>query len=95
MARWLNPPHTPVLVDDIISTGHTLLETLAHLRRAGLPAPVCVGVHAVMAGSAYADLLTAGAAKVVTCNTIAHASNGIDVTPLLAAAVRAQLPLAE
>lgn len=91
VARWLNPRHTPVLVDDIISTGHTLLETLAHLRRAGLPAPMCVGVHAVMAENAYEHLLAAGATEVVTCNTIAHASNGIDVTPLLAAAVRAQL----
>ena len=80
--RWR--AHTPVLVDDIISTAHTMIETIAHLKRAGLPAPVCVGVHAVMAPGAYEDLLAAGAAQVVTCNTIAHASNGIDVTALIA-----------
>lgn len=89
--RWRT--RTPVLVDDIISTGRTLIETIAHLRRAGLPAPVCVGIHAVMAGTAYTDLIAAGAAEVATCNTIAHASNAIDVTPLLADALRALIPL--
>ena len=84
-----------MLADDIISTGHTLLETIAHLKRAGLPAPVCIGVHAVMAQSAYANLLATGVAEVVTCNTITHASNGIDVMPLIADAVRALLLLAD
>ena len=83
--------HTPVLVDDIVSTGRTMIETMTHLKRAGLPPPVCAGVHAVMAGTAYADLLAAGAASVVTCNTITHASNAIDVTPPIADAVRAML----
>ena len=83
--------HTPVLVDDIVSTGRTMIETMTHLKRAGLPPPVCAGVHAVMAGTAYADLLAAGAASVVTCNTITHASNDIDVTPPIADAVRAML----
>jgi ribose-phosphate pyrophosphokinase len=90
VARW--HAHTPVLVDDIISTGQTLVETIAHLKRDGLPAPVCVGVHAVMTGSAHANLLAAGAAAVVTCNTIAHVSNDIDVTTRLADAVCASLP---
>lgn len=89
--RWR--ARTPVLVDDIISTGRTMIETIAHLKHAGLPAPVCMGVHAVMAGTAYADLMAAGTAEVVTCNTIAHASNAIDVMPLIADAVRALIPL--
>ena len=42
---------TPVLVDDIISTGRTMLATIAHLRRLGARAPVCIGVHAVFAGA--------------------------------------------
>lgn len=86
LERWRG--HTPVLVDDIISTAHTMIETITHLMRDGLPAPVCLGVHAVLAGNAYADLLAAGASAVVTSNTIAHASNGIDVTPLIVDAVR-------
>lgn len=86
LERWLD--RTPVLVDDIISTARTMIETVHHLLRAGLPSSVCVGVHAVFAGSAYADLQAAGAARIVTCNTIPHESNGIDVTPLIASTLR-------
>ena len=35
--------HTPVLVDDIISTGRTMIKTAEHLREMGLKAPVCIG----------------------------------------------------
>lgn len=87
--RWRD--HTPVLVDDIISTARTMIETVAHLRRAGLAPPVCVGVHAVFAGRAYEDLMAAGAGRVVTCNTIPHPSNAIDLTERLAHGVRSAL----
>jgi ribose-phosphate pyrophosphokinase len=79
---------TPVLVDDIVSTGRTMIESAKHLRAAGLPAPVCIGIHAVFAEGAYAALQAAGAARIVTTNTIPHVSNGIDVTPILAEAVQ-------
>lgn len=79
--------HTPVLIDDIISTGRTMIETMAHLKRAGLAPPVCIGVHAIFAGRAYEDLLAAGAACVVTCNTVPHPSNAIDLSAQIAAAI--------
>ena len=78
---------TPVLVDDIISTARTMIETVAHLKRAEMRPAVCIGVHGIFAGDAYAQLLAAGAARVVTCNTVPHASNGIDLSDLLAEAV--------
>lgn len=74
--------HTPVLVDDIISTARTMIETVGHLKKAGMKAPVCMGVHAVFAGNAYQDLLETGVARVVTSNTIPHESNGIDLSDL-------------
>ncbi|MBK1439868.1 ribose-phosphate pyrophosphokinase [Parapedobacter sp. ISTM3] len=73
---------TPVLVDDIISTARTMIETVGHLKNAGLRAPVCIGVHAIFAGNAYSDLLDAGAGRVITCNTIPHVSNTIDISGL-------------
>jgi ribose-phosphate pyrophosphokinase len=85
--RWR--ARTPVLVDDIISTARTMIEAVGHLKRAQLAPPVCIGVHAVFAGYAYAELLAAGAARVVTGNTIAHASNTMDVSGLLAEAMGA------
>ncbi|MBE7449129.1 MAG: ribose-phosphate diphosphokinase [Kofleriaceae bacterium] len=83
--------HTPVLLDDIISTGRTMVETLHQLRGKVAREPLCVGVHAVFAGGAHDDLLAAGAARVVTCNTIEHPSNRICVTDVLADAVRAEV----
>lgn len=75
---------TPVLVDDIISTGNTMIETIGHLKKAGMKPPVCIGIHAVFAAKAYDKLIKAGAEKVVTCNTIAHPSNAIYTDELLA-----------
>ncbi|MDX5420546.1 MAG: ribose-phosphate diphosphokinase, partial [Hymenobacteraceae bacterium] len=82
------PSHTPVLVDDIISTAHTMIETVNHLKKLNNQKPVCIGVHAIFAGDAYQSLLKAGAARVITCNTIAHASNGIGIEELLAEGVK-------
>jgi ribose-phosphate pyrophosphokinase len=85
---------TPVLVDDIVSTGATLVEATHALRRAGHEPPYCVAVHAVLAGDAYPRLLAAGIRRLVTCNTITHPSNEIDVHDLLAAAAARQLRMA-
>jgi ribose-phosphate pyrophosphokinase len=43
-----------------------------------------VAIHAVFAGSAYKALLDAGAEKVITCNSIAHISNRIDLSEAIA-----------
>jgi ribose-phosphate pyrophosphokinase len=80
--------HTPVLVDDIISTARTMIETVQHLKQLTPVATVCIGVHAVFAEGAYEALLQAGAAQVITCNTIPHASNGIHIEALMAEAMR-------
>ena len=44
------------------------------------------GRHAVFAGQAHADPLAAGAARAITCNTITHPTNAIDLAPALAQA---------
>lgn len=76
--------HNPVLVDDIISTAHTMIETVGSLIKAGMNPPVCIGVHAIFAGNAYQELKDAGVAEIITCNTILHESNRIDISNLLA-----------
>jgi ribose-phosphate pyrophosphokinase len=81
--RWAD--RTPVLVDDIVSTARTMIETVGHLRSAGLAPPVCVGVHAVFAADAYDALRGAGVADVVTTDAIPHPTNRIAVDALLAA----------
>lgn len=79
---------TPVLVDDIISTARTMMAAVRHLTGQGLAAPVCIGVHAIFSGDAHAELLSAGAARIVTTNTIPNSSNAIDLIPAIADALR-------
>lgn len=83
--RWRQ--HTPVLVDDIISSGHTMLETLSHLKRLGLPDAVCLAVHGIFAESSD-EKLAATAHRLVTTNAIPHPSNAIDIGCLLADSIR-------
>ena len=85
--RWRN--HTPVLVDDIISTGRTMAETLGHLAREKMKPAICIGVHAVFAPGAYDDLKRYEPARIVTTDTIVHKTNAIEVAGLLAEGVRA------
>jgi ribose-phosphate pyrophosphokinase len=82
----------PVLVDDIISSGATMAEAIRLLKEAGWPSPACLAVHGVFAEGAYRHLQDAGAAAVVTSNSIPHASNQIDVLDLVIAAVAPYLP---
>lgn len=76
----------PVLIDDIISSARTMATAVRHVRAAFGRAPVCVGVHAVLAPDAMDVLREAGAAKVVTCNTLTMVEGAIDVFGELAAA---------
>lgn len=86
LAPWRE--HTPVLVDDIISTARTMIETINHLNQAGYAKPICIGVHAVFADDAYSGLRDSGVEDVVTCNTVEHPSNAIDVTSALVEGVQ-------
>ena len=79
---------TPVLVDDVISTGGTMVETVRSMVKSGMPGPVCVAVHGIFADGAYDQLIAAGCRRVVTCNTIPNPTSEIDVTALLAEGVR-------
>lgn len=77
---------TPVLVDDIISTGKTMIQAAHQLTKAGMTDPVCIAVHGIFAQGALAEMQASGL-RVVTSNSIADASNQIDLAPLLAAAL--------
>ncbi|MBR9653543.1 ribose-phosphate diphosphokinase [Thalassobius aquimarinus] len=77
---------TPVILDDIASSGRTMVQAIERLVAAGTRPPVCLVIHAVFAGSAHDDILAAGAARIVSTNTIPHPSNVIDVSGLLARA---------
>lgn len=85
-ARWRG--RTPVLVDDIISTARTMIATVAHLREADMKPAICIGVHPVFVEGAYEALKSSQVARIVSCNTIPHITNAIDLTNLIADGVR-------
>ena len=86
LSQWKD--RTPVLLDDIISSARTMALAAGKIQQGGLEAPVCVGVHGVFSSDALGALREAGVARVVTTNTIAHETNGIDVSSLVARAVK-------
>jgi ribose-phosphate pyrophosphokinase len=85
MSAWRD--RTPVLVDDIISSGRTMIEAVKLLKANGWATPICLAVHGIFADGSDQILAKAGA-QVVTSNTIAHQSNRLDVTPLLVTALK-------
>ncbi len=83
--------HTPVLVDDIISSGRTLLQTLDHLEKAGMQPAVCIGTHGLFGANAWELLKASHTQQVVTSNSVPHPSNAIDLAPALAEGLQAWL----
>ena len=79
--------HTPVVVDDIVSSAQAMVETVKNLVAVGLRAPVCVGVHALFSENAVQALRDAGASQIVTTTSVPHATNAIDIVPLLIPAI--------
>lgn len=80
LSQWQG--RTPVLVDDIASSGRTMVEAAKQLADQGLPKPVCVVVHGLFAEDAY-ERLSAIAAKVVSTDCVPHISNTISVAELI------------
>jgi ribose-phosphate pyrophosphokinase len=89
LSRWKG--HTPVVLDDIISSARTMALAVRRIVEQGLAAPVCVGVHGIFSTDALQTLLEAGAARIVTSNTIEHQSNAVDVSSIVAGKLQALL----
>jgi ribose-phosphate pyrophosphokinase len=76
-----------VIVDDIISTGHTILETAKRLRRLGAKKIYCICVHGIFANGALEKLRKAGI-KVISTNTIPSKVAKIDVSGVIAGSLK-------
>lgn len=82
---------TLVLLDDIASTAHTLLVAGSQCLALGANAPVCIVVHPLFAGDAYDSLHSAGLSRIVSCNTVPHPSNEINISEPVATAIKEML----
>lgn len=72
-----------VIVDDIVSTGHTILETAKVLRRLGAKTVYCICVHGIFVDDALNKLGKAGI-NVISTNTIPSEVAKIDVSGVIA-----------
>jgi ribose-phosphate pyrophosphokinase len=77
---------TAVIVDDIISSGHTMMETVKEAKRLGAKRVVCLCVHGLFAENALAKLRKLGAVVHAT-NTVQNPVDDIDVSGILAKAL--------
>lgn len=78
---------TPVILDDIASSGRTMVRAIERLVAAGMRRPVCLIIHGIFAGSAFEDLSAAGALRIVTTDTVPHPTNCIGTAGLIARAI--------
>jgi len=75
-----------VIVDDIISTGHTMIEPIKQLKKRGAKRIYCVGVHGLFVEGALQKLKKLGA-RVLSTNTLGNPVNKIDVSEIIAKAL--------
>jgi len=78
-----------VLIDDVASTGRTLIAAAQGAQARGASAVDVAVTHALFVGDAMAELAAAGVRHVWSTDTVPHASNAISVVALLAGALRA------
>lgn len=77
-----------VLIDDMASTGRTLVAAAQLALAAGAVRVDVAVTHALFMGDALAQLKAAGIGAVWSTGCVPHTSNAIDVTPLLAEALQ-------
>ena len=72
-----------VIVDDIVSTGHTILETAKILKKLKARSVYCICVHGIFVGDSLNKLKKAGI-KIISANTIPNKMAKIDVSEIIA-----------
>jgi ribose-phosphate pyrophosphokinase len=85
------PDATPVLLDDIVSSGATVLQAMAIVRRHTPSPALAIAIHMLGDESLGAALDRIGA-RLITTNTIPTSHAEIDVAPLLAKDLAALVP---
>ena len=75
-----------VIVDDIISTGHTIIETAKILRKLGAKKITTICVHGIFVSNGIEKLRKENI-EVISCNTVPNKFDKIDVSKLFSDAI--------
>ena len=73
-----------VIVDDIISSGHTMIEAVKEILKRKPRSVHCICVHGIFAEGAFEKLKKAGAKTIISTNSVSHKSNGINLAETIA-----------
>lgn len=84
LSRWRG--RQPALVDDIASSGHTLMQAAGKLVAQGFARPVVAVVHAIFAEDSFQRLAPL-CSRIVSTDSVPHESNAIDLAALIASAI--------
>lgn len=76
-----------VIVDDIISTGGTMVELIKELRRRGVKEVYAACIHALMIGDAEERVFSAGARDIVASDTVPNKFAKYSVAELISEAI--------
>jgi ribose-phosphate pyrophosphokinase len=74
---------TAVIIDDVISSGQTIMQCVQSLKQLNIHSIQCAAIHGIFADKSDKALLESGLQSLVTSNTIPHKTNTFDVTGLL------------
>ncbi|MCY7316608.1 MAG: ribose-phosphate diphosphokinase [Rubrivivax sp.] len=77
-----------VILDDVASTGRTLMAAARGALAAGAASVDVAVTHALFIGDAWAQVRASGVRQVWSSNCVPHPSNAVDVVPLIAAVLR-------
>jgi len=80
--------YTAIIIDDVISSGQTILKCIEALKNQGVNSIQCAAVHGIFANDIDQLLLQSGLSKLITTNTIPHRSNRVEIADLLIAPVQ-------
>jgi ribose-phosphate pyrophosphokinase len=77
-----------VILDDIISTGSSIIKTTEILRKRGCGKIYVLCTHSLMADESFSRILEAGVQNVISTNSIPNRFAQIDIAPTLASCIR-------
>ena len=77
-----------VLVDDIVSTGKTLVEAISRLKAQGVSRIDALTTHALLVEDALNKLRQAGLSELISTNTVPNQCARVSIAPLIAKALK-------
>ena len=80
-----------VLVDDLASSGQTLIETARQLKQYQPKSISVLVTHALFHCDSIQQLHEAGVSNIWSCNSVTHATNAVSLTELLAESLKPYL----